>query len=121
MGPTGPSAEFLEMFEWADGNAAQEDRRGYFVTLEGEYIRRATVQDDYILGVVSAAQPFAGGAQGCGWAAVGMMGRLVVRDDGSCEPNGYCGPNGQGIATDYARGYRVMKRIDAENVLICLR
>jgi hypothetical protein len=158
-------AAYAEMFEWEDGNPAGEDRRGCFVTLEGEYIRKATAQDGYILGVVSAAPCVVGGAQGCGWqgmyqrdawgavlyewvdgqqrpvlnpaydpsqpyeprtqrpewAAVGMMGKLIVRDDGSCLPNGYCAPNDQGVAAACAQGYRVMKRVDSETVLICLK
>ena len=48
-------ADYAEYFEWIDGNPDNEDRRGRFVTVDGEKIRFATADDDYILGVVSAA------------------------------------------------------------------
>ena len=48
-------ADYAEYFEWLDGNPDNEDRRGRFVTLDGDKIRFATADDDYILGVVSAA------------------------------------------------------------------
>jgi len=50
------------------------------------------------------------------WSAVGMMGKLFVRDDGSSVVNGSCMPNDNGIATNSASGYRVMKRV-ADNII----
>ena len=47
-------ADYAEYFEWQDGNPDGEDRRGLFVTLDGEKISLATSEDNYILGVVSA-------------------------------------------------------------------
>lgn len=48
-------ADVAEQFEWADGNANNEDRRGYFVTVDAdEMIRIANSSDDYILGVISS-------------------------------------------------------------------
>lgn len=46
-------ADYAELFEWEDGNPNNEDRRGYFVTMVGNKIKKAS-QGDYILGVVSA-------------------------------------------------------------------
>lgn len=46
-------ADYAEMFEWLDGNISNEDRIGKFVTLDGDKIKLATSQNDYILGVVS--------------------------------------------------------------------
>lgn len=46
-------ADYAELFEWEDGNPTKEDRRGCFVTLEGERIRFAK-PGDYILGIISA-------------------------------------------------------------------
>lgn len=48
------SADFAEMYEWLDGNASNEDRRGRFVTFEGDKIRYAQAGDD-IDGLTSAA------------------------------------------------------------------
>lgn len=51
---TASGADYAEYYEWIDGNPKNEDRRGYFVTLDGTKIRKATATDDYILGVVSS-------------------------------------------------------------------
>ena len=204
-------ADYAEMFEWQDGNPQGEDRAGYFVTLEGRHIRKATPQDDYILGVVSAAPSVVGDCHGVGWrdmyqrdkfgrivyewaeveqpappdeaemeawykayeqsleearknglpkperrkpprktrkvteyipklnpaydptqeyisrderkewSAVGMMGKLIVLDDGSCKPNGYCTVGSGGIATASESGYRVLERLDIDTVRIVLK
>jgi hypothetical protein len=34
-------ADYAEYFEWLDSNPLGEDRRGLFVTLDGEYIKIA--------------------------------------------------------------------------------
>jgi hypothetical protein len=172
-------ADFAEYFEWLDGNIADEDRRGYFVTLDGDKIRKATDKDEYILGVISAVPTIIGDSQSeiwgdmylkdvfgeklfetieveetkdedgniipahtekrwilnpdydsslkyenrenrKEWSAVGLMGKLVVIDDGTCQVNGYCKPNENGIATASETGYRVMKRLDENHVRILL-
>ena len=46
-------ADYAEYFEWLDGNIDNEDRRGYFVTMDGSKIKKAK-EGDYILGIVSA-------------------------------------------------------------------
>lgn len=156
-------ADFAEMFEWVDGNPNNEDRRGLFVTLDGEQIRPATADDSYILGVVSAAPTIVGDAYSDDWkgkyvtdcygekiiendeyklsedfdeskdetytsrldrpewSAVGLVGKLVVRDDGTCKVNGYCLPSTDGVATESPTGYRVIARIDATHVKIILK
>ena len=58
------TADYAEFFEWLDGNPDDEDRVGYFVTLDGDKIRIATSADDYILGVVSG-EPFVLGNGDC--------------------------------------------------------
>jgi hypothetical protein len=45
-------ADYAEFFEWEDGNEENEDRVGYFVTLSGDKIKKATA-GDYILGIIS--------------------------------------------------------------------
>ena len=45
-------ADYAEYFEWLDGNPNNEDRVGYFVTMEGDKIKIAK-EGDYLLGVVS--------------------------------------------------------------------
>ena len=54
------------------------------------------------------------------WAVVCEMGDIVIRDDGTCQVNGYCKPNDMGIGTasDTRTPFRVMKRKDESHVLI---
>ena len=169
-------ADYAEMFEWADGNPDNEDRRGLFVTLDGEKIRLAQ-SGEYILGAISSTpavlgdsyfgdnwhnmyqkdvfnqivkyksddgslltqkdnsnsyeyklnvnydpeQTYIPRSERPEWACVGMLGKLIVVDDGSCQINQYCtcGPNG--IATKSDHGYRVMARIDENHIKILLR
>ncbi|MFB5759120.1 peptidase G2 autoproteolytic cleavage domain-containing protein [Paenibacillus medicaginis] len=183
-------ADYAELFEWFDGNTENEDRVGYFVTLDGMKIRKATSNDTYILGIVSSNPSVIGDSSGLRWNgkyitdewdriqhefvtisaetatvkehvetqnedgtttikevekvieviperiewqpklnpdwnpdepyveriirpewdAIGMMGKLFVRDDGTCEVNGYAKPNDEGIATKSDSGYRVLRR-----------
>lgn len=55
------------------------------------------------------------------WDAVGMMGVLSVKDDGTCQVNGYCKVADGGIATASESGYRVIKRINENIVKVIFR
>lgn len=55
------------------------------------------------------------------WDAVGMLGMLAVRDDGTCMVNGYCKVADGGIATAADTGYRVVERISENIVKIIFR
>jgi hypothetical protein len=55
------------------------------------------------------------------WAAVGLIGKILVRDDGTCSPNGYCRPNDDGIATKADNGYFVLKRTGSNQILVLFR
>lgn len=46
-------ADMAELREWMDGNTEGEDRRGYFVTMDGMKIKIAE-PGDYICGIISA-------------------------------------------------------------------
>ncbi len=54
------------------------------------------------------------------WAAVGMMGKLVVVDDGSCVVNGWCKHSSGGVGTksDSQTKFRVMERLDDNHVRV---
>lgn len=54
------------------------------------------------------------------WAAIGMIGKLVVIDDGTCSVNGYCWPSADGIAThsEVRTPYRVMERLDETHIRV---
>lgn len=179
-------ADYAEMFEWVDGNPGNEDRVGYFVTMEGEKIRKASF-GEYVLGIVSANpsvigdnhddwydkyirdefgrirhhfisvpavmeqrvvtdedgnetletieitpehrewhpmlnpewnndEPYVERFIRPEWDAVGMIGKLFVWDDGTCQVNGFCAPADGGIATAAEIGYRVIKRA-APNII----
>lgn len=179
FGATG--ADFAELFEWVDGNPNNEDRRGLFVTLDGEKIRIANAGDDYI-GVVSGAQAFIGNSaseewQGKyltdvfgtklskeveipavineetgdvitpattttqyvlnpeynpdeeyvmrenrkEWGIVGLLGQIVMIDDGTCVVGGRVAPSANGIGTAANDGYRVMKRIDENHIKVLVK
>ncbi|OLO35932.1 hypothetical protein BTR23_16035 [Alkalihalophilus pseudofirmus] len=173
-----PAADYAEMFETINGKPIDV---GYFVTLQGEKVRRATAEDDYILGITSAtpavladsgelrwknkyktdkwgrgqyqevvipaekdekgniivpeytesqpiinpewnpAEQYVPRQNRPEWIAVGMIGKLLVRDDGTCEVDGYCRPNDQGIASASSKGYRVMKRTDYDQILVLFK
>jgi hypothetical protein len=188
--------DYAEYFEWLDGNIDNEDRRGYFVTMDGDKIKKAK-EGDYILGIVSAYPAVIGNndmewsgkflldefgdpikkvqktiikehelnedvcftdeemktltdeerkqremrevereveteyfvlnpdfdpdkeyihrADRPEWDTIGMLGVLAVFDDGTCQVNGFCKCNDDGVATACERGfdtYRVIERIN---------
>lgn len=169
-------ADYAEYFEWKDGNTDNDDRVGYFVTLDNDKIRIAKSTDSYILGIVSGnasvignsyndqwqnmyvtddfgriqyedvevadftdgdgniiipahtekrmkinpdydnTQKYIGRENRKEWSAVGMLGVLPVRDDGTCEVNGYCKVADGGIAAKANSGYRVVARV-ADNII----
>lgn len=174
-------ADYAEYFEWLDGNIEAEERQGFFVTMDGDKIRKATSDDDYILGVVSVNPSIIGdshqdawnkqyvtdewgriqfhwvevpeikNAEGKiiqeayqeyrpitnpehnwdeeyipreerpEWSPVGIVGKLLVRDDGTCEVNGFCSSNDEGIATKSDTGYRVMERVSKNIVRVFVK
>ncbi|RHW07174.1 peptidase G2 autoproteolytic cleavage domain-containing protein [Bacillus cereus] len=150
------------MFETTDGQPIEV---GYFVTLEGEKIRKANNHDTFILGITSSNPSFladSGELRWKGkflqdewgklqfhdvviptvkdkdgeviiperieirpivnpifdptktyiprlerpeWEVVGLLGKLLVRDDGTCQENEFCRPNKKGISTTSKEGY----------------
>ena len=166
-------ADYAEYFEWEDKNLNNEDRIGFFVTLQEDKIKIAS-SDDEIIGIVSGNASLIGDSyddqwqgmlmtdiygriiyeevlvtykdgktalekqpklnpnynpdekyiprsQRKEWDIIGLMGKLIVRDDGTCEPNKYCACNENGIATYALSGYRVMKRLDENHIQILFR
>ena len=56
------------------------------------------------------------------WAVIGLLGQLVVCDDGSCWAGGYCkcGPNG--VATVSAEsGWKVLARLDENHIRVLFK
>ena len=157
-------ADYAEYFEWYDGNINNEDRRGLFVTLNGDKIKLASKDDTYILGIISGNPTVIGDSADLYWKdqykrdiygscihsedtynhlvlnpdydpnkeyiprsdrkewdPVGLTGKLICIDDGTCEVNGYCYPSTNGIGTKSNHGYRVMKRIDNTHIQVLVR
>ncbi len=73
---TTTGADYAEFFEWKDLNPDNEDRRGYFVTLDEDKIKIAE-PNDYILGIISG-QPSVVGNGDEDW-----MGRYVFDEFGA--------------------------------------
>ena len=198
-------ADYAEYFEWLDANPENEDRVGFFVTLQGDKINKANA-GDYLLGIVSGNPCIIGNAdedwlgryehdefgrfktievetpvtemrtkevpvldengEPTGevtveteevptgevihgwdyqqnpdydntqqyierkdrpeWAAIGMLGVLAVRDDGTCQVNGFCQCAEGGIATAAAKyipgqTYRVLARVTENIVKVVFR
>ena len=63
-------ADYAEYFEWSDGNASDEDRRGMTVVLDGTKIKIATSSDsaDNIIGVVSGNPAMVADTAYCKWS-----------------------------------------------------
>lgn len=55
------------------------------------------------------------------WSAVGLVGKLIAVDDGTCEVNGYCIANNEGKATKSNNGYRVLARLDNNHIKILVK
>lgn len=62
------------------------------------------------------SEKYIGRSQRREWSAVGMLGQLLVRDDGTCKENGYCKCGNGGIATASETGYRVLARV-SDNII----
>ncbi len=187
-------ADYAEMFEWADNNPTNEDRRGLFVTLDGERIRISKPGDENIIGIVSGnptvlgdvyddqwqgmymtdvfgspiwedvevpdqtmerpdpknsgktitevvipahtehrqklnpnydhTQKYKARTDRPEWAPVGLIGKLVAIDDGTCEPGGYCTVGyDDGVATSSVEDtrYYVMSRIDNTHIRVFIK
>ena len=55
------------------------------------------------------------------WSAIGMMGKLLVRQDGTLNAGEFCYPNADGIATKSESGYYVMKVMSENQALILFK
>lgn len=78
-------ADYAETYEWQDGNPNNEDRRGLFVTTDGEYIKLTNGTDDYILGVVSATPSICGDTYDLHWKGkykTDVFGKILLDDNG---------------------------------------
>lgn len=79
--------------------------------------RRQKLNPDY-----DPAQPYVPRTERPEWDAVGMMGKLVAVDDGTCRANGWAtvGEGGAATASAERTRFRVMERLDESHVRILI-
>lgn len=105
------NADFAEVGEWADGNVDDDDRIGYFVSIDtssdGITMVKSNSTSD-VRGVTVAAPAFSGNCSEDKFDSnkillkqydfVAVMGLVTVIDNGSCTINGRCMPSDDGTA-----------------------
>ncbi len=127
------NAGFAEVGEWSDGNPNNEDRIGYFVSVDtsepGKTMVKATSSSD-VRGVTMLRPAFSGNTNADKYdsdgnllkqyAYVGFAGFVPVIDNGTCEVNVHCMPadDGTAIPSPNNMGYQVIERIDNTHVLV---
>lgn len=57
------------------------------------------------------------------WVTIGLLGKIVIDDDGTCEVGKKCRPNKEGIATKSTdgTGYYVMSRVDESHIKVLVK
>ncbi len=82
----------------------------------------ATIKTEYVVNPeYNADEEYIPRSQRSEWTCVGLIGEIVVIDDGTCEINGYCKPAEGGIATKADTGYRVLARLDDTHIKILIK
>lgn len=69
------------------------------------------------------SKPYVSRAERREWDCVGLLGKLVMRDDGTAVVNGYVGPGAGGVATrsEAKTAFRVMARLDETHIRVLIR
>ena len=108
-----------ESMEWKDRFLKDEWRRPIFKdvpNLEGGLDIAPVLNPDF-----DPERDYVPRSQRPEWAAVGMMGKLLVRHDGTLELNGFCRPNDEGVATASEEGYFVLDVVSESIALVILK
>ncbi len=94
-----------------------ETRREVRVVVPAHTERRQKLNPDY-----DPAQAYVPRSERPEWDAVGMLGKLVAVDDGTCQVNGWAAVGEDGAATNSEERtkYRVMARLDDRHVRILI-
>lgn len=94
-----------------------ETRREVRVAVPAHTERRQKLNPDY-----DPAQTYVPRSERPEWDAVGLLGKLVAVDDGTCVPNGWAAVGEGGAATNSEERtkYRVMARLDERHVRILI-
>lgn len=78
------SGDYAEMWEWLDGNPDNEDRVGYFVSFEGNKIRKSNSQDNKAIVAVCSGSPAFLGDNALEWQGKYLrdkFGRIKYQDN----------------------------------------
>ncbi len=104
------------------GNAYEEHWHGKYKTdVFGAYIPdkdgRPQLSDDY-----DPERKYIPRSQRQEWAVIGLVGRLIICDNGKCEPGGYVSARqGVGAPTFTRTNVRCLKRIDNTHIEVLLK
>ena len=129
---TTQNADYAELFEVYNNDIPIKDYEYKFITLIDDKVKIASNEDEYILGVYSLNPGIIGNynldnINSKKNIQVGLLGRLIVIDNGTCKSNSYCKVDKEGYAIPYNKSdgniphYRVMKRIDNNKILIMFK
>lgn len=101
-----------------DGSTATETHRETVVIIPAHTERRQKLNPDYD----NTQLPYIPRSARPEWDAVGMLGKLVAVDDGTCQVNGWAAVGEGGAATNSEERtkYRVMARLDERHVRILI-
>lgn len=103
------------------GNAAEEEWHGKYLTnVYGEYV----TDDDGELILSSNyddTKEYVPRSERPEWSVVGLLGQIIMDDDGTCIPGKFCSPSNDGIATLSETGYRVLERIDDTHIKVLFK
>lgn len=104
------------------GNAYEEHWRGKYKTdIYGDYILdddgKPQLSDDY-----DPEREYIPRSQRQEWVPVGMVGRLVIRDNGKCQPGGFVSARqGVGVPTFKETRAQCIRRLDGSHIEIIMR
>lgn len=123
------------------GNSASEEWQGKYLTdvfgtklsqevevpaeindITGEVITPATTTVQYVLNPnYNPNEDYIMRENRKEWGIVGLIGQIVMIDDGTCAVGGRVEPSVNGIGTASNNGYRVMKRIDDNHIKVLVK
>lgn len=95
----------------------ETDKKEIIVIEPAHVEHRQKINPDY-----DNTQPYIPRSERLEWDTVGLLGKLVVIDDGTCEVNGWCKPRENGAATksEEQTRYRVIGRIDNAHIRVLI-
>lgn len=130
---TTENADYAELFEIYDKSINKDNYKYKFLSLIGDKVKIASSNDNYILGVCSLKPGILGNKQLYkpninDYIAVGLIGKLIVIDNGKCIVDQFCKVDNNGCADLYndkldgnIPHYRVIKRYDENKIFIIFK